>query len=53
MQPSTAPPPRNWRRSATLARSVDIVAIALGFVLGIYGFDHPESYWLQTTLGLQ
>lgn len=52
MQPPTAPPPRNWRLSATIARSVGIVAIALGFVLGMYGIDHPESHWLQTALGL-
>ncbi|MBX3303676.1 MAG: hypothetical protein KF693_15775 [Nitrospira sp.] len=28
------------------------MAIALGFVLGMYGLDHPESHWLQTALGL-
>ncbi|MBX3304303.1 MAG: hypothetical protein KF693_18990 [Nitrospira sp.] len=52
MQPSTAPPAKNWRLSAIIARSVGIVAIALGFVLGMYGLDHPESHWLQTALGL-
>ncbi|MFO0697704.1 MAG: hypothetical protein U0236_00620 [Nitrospira sp.] len=52
MQPSTTAPPRNWRLNAIIARSVGIVAIALGFVLGMYGLDHPESHWLQTSLGL-
>lgn len=38
--------------SALIARSVGIVAIALGFVGGMYGLDHPESAWLRTSLGL-
>jgi hypothetical protein len=52
MQPSTTPSPKNWRLNAIIARSVGIVAIALGFVLGMYGLDHPDSHWLQTALGL-
>ena len=50
----TSPPPSqtNWRLNAIIARSVGIVAIALGFVIGMYGLDHPESHWLQTALGL-
>ncbi len=52
MQPSKASTPKNWRLSAIIARSVGIVAIALGFVMGMYGLDHPESHWLQTSLGL-
>jgi len=52
MQPSTTPSPKNWRLSAVIARSVGIIAIALGFVLGMYGLDHPDSHWLQTALGL-
>ncbi|NJN71243.1 MAG: hypothetical protein HC801_13890 [Nitrospira sp.] len=52
MQPSTTPSPKNWRLSAIIARSVGIVAIALGFVLGMHGLDHPDSHWLQTALGL-
>ncbi len=52
MQPSTTPSPKNWRLSAVIARSVGIVAIALGFVLGMHGLDHPDSHWLQTALGL-
>ncbi len=47
-QPSTV----NWRLNALVARSVGIVAIALGFVIGMYGLDHPSSHWLRTALGL-
>jgi len=35
-----------------IARSAGIIAIALGFVVGIYGLDHPESAGLKTALGL-
>ena len=42
----------HWRTSAMVARFAGIVAIALGFVLGIYGLDNPGSRWLQTALGL-
>ncbi|HRI38225.1 MAG TPA: hypothetical protein PLO50_06700 [Nitrospira sp.] len=50
----TPQPPvaRNWQLSGMIARSVGIIAIALGFVIGMYGLDHPESPWLQTALGL-
>ncbi|MDF0642724.1 MAG: hypothetical protein P0111_01730 [Nitrospira sp.] len=34
------------------ARFVGVVAIALGFVMGIYGLDEQGSRWLQTALGL-
>jgi hypothetical protein len=40
------------QHSAFIARSVGIVAIASGFVMGMYGLDHPESPWLSTSLGL-
>ena len=40
------------RTRALIARSVGIVAIALGFVSGIYGLDHTETMWLRTALGL-
>jgi len=40
------------RAGAMIARSVGIVCIALGFVAGMHGLDHPESVWLQTSLGL-
>ena len=42
----------NWRMNAMIARFVGIVAIALGFLLGIYGLEEPGSKWLQTALGL-
>jgi hypothetical protein len=35
-----------------VARFAGILCIALGFVIGIYGLDDPESRWLQTSLGL-
>ena len=35
-----------------IARSVGILAIALGFVIGMYGLDQPDSPWLATALGL-
>ena len=34
------------------ARFVGIVAIALGFVIGIYGLEDTGTRWLQTALGL-
>ena len=40
------------KHAAVIARTVGIVAIALGFIGGMYGLDHPESSWLQTSLGL-
>lgn len=40
------------QHSALIARSVGIVAIASGFVMGMYGLDHPDSIWLRTSLGL-
>ncbi len=52
MPPSKTSFSKNWRMSAIIARSVGIVAIALGFVIGMYGLDHPASHWLQTALGL-
>jgi hypothetical protein len=41
-----------WKQSATIARSVGVVAIAVGFILGMQGLDNPESGWLQTAQGL-
>ena len=35
-----------------IARSVGILAIAIGFVVGMYGLDQPASPWLPTALGL-
>lgn len=44
--------PVNWRLTGMIARSVGVVCIALGFVGGMYGLDHPGSVWLRTALGL-
>jgi hypothetical protein len=46
------PAPINWRMNGMIARSVGIVAIALGFVIGIYGLEDNGAKWLQTALGL-
>lgn len=50
----TPQPPvaRNWQLSGMIARFVGIIGIAMGFVIGMYGLDHPDSHWLQTALGL-
>ncbi len=52
MLPPKASSPKRQHGHAMIARFVGIVAIALGFVIGMYGLDHPESHWLQTALGL-
>jgi hypothetical protein len=44
--------PINWRMNAMIARFVGVVAIALGFVIGIYGLEDRGAEWLQTALGL-
>jgi hypothetical protein len=46
------PVPTNWRMNAMVARVIGIVAIALGFILGMYGLDEQGALWLQTALGL-
>ena len=46
------PHPTNWRMNAMVARFVGILAIAFGFILGMYGLDEQGSRWLQTALGL-
>jgi hypothetical protein len=46
------PAPINWRMNAMIARFVGIVAIGLGFVIGIYGLEDAGAQWLQTALGL-
>jgi len=46
------PAPINLRMKGMLARFVGIVAIALGFVIGIYGLEDTGAPWLQTALGL-
>lgn len=40
------------RNNALMARGAGIVFIALGFMLGIYGLEYPDTIWLQTALGL-
>jgi len=52
MSPGHESSPINWRMNAMIARFVGIVAIALGFIIGIYSFDQPTTHWLQTALGL-
>lgn len=42
----------HFQQKALIARSVGIVSIALGFVSGMYGLEHPDSIWLRTGLGL-
>ena len=41
-----------WRTNGMIARFVGIVAIAVGFVTGIYGLEDTGARWLQTALGL-
>jgi Kef-type K+ transport system membrane component KefB len=50
--PSPQIPTDKWWLRGVIARSVGIVAVACGFVIGIYGLDHPASPWLSTALGL-
>jgi uncharacterized membrane protein len=45
-------PPVSLRIKGMIARFVGIVAIALGFVIGIYGLEDTGAPWLQTALGL-
>ncbi|NOT23352.1 MAG: hypothetical protein HOP22_11620 [Nitrospiraceae bacterium] len=42
----------NLRMTGMIARSVGVVAIALGFVVGMYGLENTGTVWLQTALGL-
>jgi len=46
------PAPINLPMNGMIARFVGIVAIALGFVIGIYGLEDTGARWLQTALGL-
>ena len=46
------PAPIKWRTNGMIARFVGIVAIAIGFIIGIYGLEDTEARWLQTALGL-
>lgn len=40
------------RHRVFIARSVGVVSIALGFIVGMHGLEHPDSIWLPTALGL-
>ena len=40
------------RTNALMARATGIVFIAVGFMLGVYGLEYPDTVWLQTALGL-
>jgi hypothetical protein len=40
------------RTNALIARGIGIVFIAVGFMLGIYGLEHPYTVWMRTALGL-
>ena len=42
----------NLRMNGMIARFVGIVAIALGFVIGIHGLENTGAWWLQTASGL-
>lgn len=42
----------NFRTKGAIARFVGIVAIALGFVVGIYGLEDTGGPWMKTALGL-
>ena len=44
--------PINLRMNGMIARFVGIVAIALGFVIGIYGLEDTGAGWLKMSLGL-
>ena len=40
------------RTKGMIARFIGIVAIALGFVVGIYGLEDTGGPWMKTALGL-
>ena len=46
------PTPIKLPMNGMIARFVGIVAIALGFVIGIYGLEDTGPLWLQTALAL-
>ena len=52
MSTMNQPTGARWRTGGMIARFAGIVAIALGFILGMYGLDDPGSRWLQTALAL-
>jgi hypothetical protein len=42
----------NSRTKGMIARFIGIVAIALGFVVGIYGLEDTGGPWMKSALGL-
>lgn len=40
------------RPEIVIARSLGILCIAGGFIIGMQGLDHPDSLWMPTALGL-
>ncbi len=46
------PGPIKLPMNGMIARFVGVVAIALGFVIGMYGLEDTGAPWLQTALGL-
>jgi len=46
------PTPINVRTKGMIARFVGVLAIALGFVVGIYGLEDTGAEWMKTALGL-
>jgi len=40
------------RPDIVIARSVGILCIAGGFIIGMHGLDHPNSLWMPIALGL-
>jgi len=46
------PTPLKFPVNGMIARFVGIVAIALGFVIEIYGLEDTGALWLQTALAL-
>ena len=40
------------RPEIVIARSVGILCIAAGFIMGMQGLDHPDSLWMPTALVL-
>ncbi|HBP86292.1 MAG TPA: hypothetical protein PKK23_06965 [Nitrospirales bacterium] len=40
------------RSSVMIARVIGILCVAVGFMLGIHGLEHPGSFLLPTALGI-
>jgi hypothetical protein len=46
------PVSRHLRMKGMIARFVGVVAIAIGFVVGMYGLEDTGAQWMKTALGL-